>query len=596
VPLHTISRRSLVILALASCAPASTPRPDPIPVVPDRQPVTVLPAPGPDTVSTLLGTLTTRQKVAQLVMPWLLGDYVASDDQTMRRARMWVDSLEVGGIIISTGTPFDIAAKLNALQRSAPLPLLIAADFEGGTVMRMAGGTPFPTQMGIGATGRVDDAYQMGRITALEGRAVGVHLAFAPVADINSNPDNPIINTRSFGGDAHEVATLVAATIRGMRDGGILSTAKHFPGHGDTDTDSHLSLPTITAPWARFDTLELVPFRAAVGAGVDAVMSAHIAVPALDNGAQRPGTLSTAILTGILRDSLEFKGLVTTDALDMGAIAREISPTEAVIRAFEAGSDLLLMPGDPAEAIAAMTAAVETGRISVARLDRSVRKVLEFKQRMGLFQQRLVDLARIPDVVGRGDFRAIAKGITERSLVLLKDSLGTVDSLRARPSKVALITVADGNSALGTILAAEMRKGGHTVTAATIPTDPSPKELQRATAAIDKASTVVLATSVRWGSAKGSVGLNPVTSALLASLAARKPTLLISFGSPYIIRQVPTAGSYLIAWANSPMVEAAVGAALTGQLGLVGTTPTMIPPGFPIHSGLLRPARAAAPQ
>lgn len=585
--LHRISRRWLVVLALVSCAPASGPRPTPIPVVPDRQPVTVLPG-DRDTVAVLLGSLTVRQKVAQLVMPWLLGDYVPSDDPTMRRARMWVDSLEVGGIIISTGTPYDIAAKLNALQRRAPLPLLISADFEGGTVMRMAAGTAFPTQMGIGATGRGDDAYQMGRITALEGRAVGVHLAFAPVADINSNPNNPIINTRSFGADPNEVAALVAATVRGMRDGGILSTAKHFPGHGDTDTDSHLSLPTITAPWARFDSLELVPFRAAVAAGVDAVMSAHIAVPGLDNGASRPGTLSPAVLTGVLRDSLHFNGLVTTDALDMGAIAKEISPSEAVIRAFEAGSDLLLMPANPGDAIMAMTTAVESGRISIARLDLSVRKILEFKRRMGLFRQREVDLVMLPDVVGREEFRAIAKDITERSLVLLKDSLGTVDSLRARATTIALITVADGNSTLGTALAGELRKGGHTVTTVTIPTEPSAKELERATAAIAGATTTLLAAAVRWGSYKGTIGLNPATAALLANLASTKPTLLISFGSPYIIAQVPTAGSYLIAWTNTSMSEVAVGMALTRRIGITGTSPTPIPPLFPIHSGLTR--------
>lgn len=573
------------MLALAACSAAPAPRPTPIPRVPDRASVTVVQGQR-DTVSVLLTQLTVRQKVAQLVMPWLLGDYVASDDPTMRRARMWVDSLEIGGLILSTGTPYDMAAKLNALQRVAPLPLLISADFEGGTVMRMAGGTAFPTQMGVGATGQLEDAYQMGRITALEGRAIGVHLAFAPVADVNSNPNNPIINTRSFGADPRAVGALVAATIRGIRDGGMLSTAKHFPGHGDTDTDSHLSLPTITAPWTRFDTLELVPFRAAISAGVDAIMSAHIAVPALDNGASRPGTLSPAVLTGILRDSLHFRGLVTTDALDMGAIAKEISPSEAVVRAFEAGSDLLLMPANPADAITAMTAAVQSGRISIERLNRSVEKVLEFKRQLGLFTQREVDLAKIPDVVGRMEFREIARSVTERSLVLLKDSLGTVDSLRARATKVALITVADGNTTLGTTLAAEMRKGGHTVTTVTIPTEPSPKDFERATAAIAAANTTVLATSVRWGSYRGTVGLNPTTAALLTDLAARKPTLLISFGSPYIISQVPAAGSYIIAWTNSPVAETAVGMALTQRIAIGGTTPTPIPPLFPIHSGI----------
>jgi len=273
--------RSLSLFAmlglLCSCGhPSLTPVPLPgdRPIrLPERRPELV-PMTGPAAahVQHLLDSLPLRDKVAQLIMPWIAGGYEPIDGAEMKQALMWVDSLHVGGIIVSIGSPTEIAAKLNALQRAAPLPLLVASDLEGGTTLRFAGGTPFPTQMGIGAGGREDDAYQMGRVTALEGRAVGVHLAFAPVADINSNPNNPIINTRSFGGDPQAVARLVAATIRGIRDNGMFATAKHFPGHGDTETDSHLSLPTITAGWSRFDTLELVPFRAAIGAGVDAVM------------------------------------------------------------------------------------------------------------------------------------------------------------------------------------------------------------------------------------------------------------------------------------------------------------------------------------
>src|SRR5690606_28697844 len=216
----------------------------------------------PDTVEALLRSLTVRQKVAQLVMPWILGDSVPDSHATMRRAYNWVENLELGGVIVSTGSPLHIADKMNRLQRRSKLPLLVSADFEAGTTLRMATATPFPTQMGIAATGNPEYARVMGRVTAAEGRAVGVHLAFAPVADVNSNPDNPIINTRSFGGDPRDVARFVTAAIEGMREGGILSTAKHFPGHGATETDSHLALPTITAPWSRFDTLELVPFRA----------------------------------------------------------------------------------------------------------------------------------------------------------------------------------------------------------------------------------------------------------------------------------------------------------------------------------------------
>lgn len=575
------------VLLVASCAPRA---PRTVGPQPTREPPPVAIAPAPsDRVSGLLATLSARQKVAQLVMPWLLGDYVPLDDPTMRRAIKWVDSLEVGGIIISTGTPLDIAAKLNALQRRAPLPLLISADFEGGVVLRIPAGTAFPTQMGVGATGRSEDAFQLGRITALEGRAVGVHLAFAPVADVNNNPNNPIINTRSFGADPRDVARLVAATVRGMRDGGILSTAKHFPGHGDTDTDSHLAMPTIGGSWARFDSLELVPFRAAIAAGVDAIMSAHIALPALDPGSRLPGTLSPAILTGILRDSLHFNGLVTTDALDMGGIVKEIGADEAVIRAFEAGSDLLLMPADPSAAIAAVTRAVESGRIKMARLDHSVRKILELKERMNLFAQREVDLTKVPEVVGRAESKTIARDITERSLVLLRDSLGTVDSLRARPRRVALVTVADGNASLGTALAAELRRAGHDVSAITIPTEPTPAELSRADSVIRRATYTVLATSVRWGSYRGTIGLSPTTANLLTSLARRAPTVLVSFGSPYIIAQVPTAPSYVIAWSNTPVVETAVGGLLGGRLAISGTAPTPIA-GYPIRTGLQRAA------
>ena len=542
-----------------------------------------------DTVAVLLRQLTVRQKVGQLVMPWLLADYAATDAPTMVRARMWVDSLQVGGIIISTGTPLDMAAKLNALQRRAPLPLLISADFEGGTTMRVAAGTGFPTQMGVAATGKVEDAYTMGRITGVEARAMGVHLAFAPVADVNSNPDNPIINTRSFGSDPRAVGALVAATVRGLKDGGVLATAKHFPGHGDTDTDSHLAMPSLPFGYPRIDTLELIPFRSAIGAGVDAIMSAHIALPAMDSGLARPGTLSPAILTGLLQDSLHFTGLVTTDALDMGAIVKTFGADEAVIRAFEAGTDILLMPADPTSAIAAMTKAVESGRISMARLDRSVAKILALKVKMGLFQQREVDLAKVPDVVGTAASQAIAADITSRALVLLKDSLGTVDALRAAPRKVALVSIADVGSTLGGTLATDLRAAGYTVTAVRVSTtEPTPKELSAAGAAIDGAESVILATSARWGSYSGVIGLAPATADLLKTLTAKKPAVLISFGSPYIVSQVPTAASFLIAWNNSTLAEKAVAQALSGRRAITGRAPIPIPPTWPLGTGLQR--------
>ena len=539
----------------------------------------------------LLDSLPLRDKIAQLIMPWLLGGYEPIDGGEMKRAMTWVDSLHVGGIIISIGSPTEIAAKLNALQRAAPLPLLVASDLEGGTTFRFSvGGTPFPTQMGIGAGGREDDAYQMGRITAIEGRAVGIHLAFAPVADVNSNPNNPIINTRSFGGDPQMVARFVAATIRGLRDNGMFATAKHFPGHGDTETDSHLSLPTITAGWGRFDTLELVPFRAAIAAGVDAVMSAHIALPALDPGQQRPGTLSPPILTGMLRDSLHFTGLIATDALSMGAIVKEVGADEAPVLAFLAGSDLLLMPTDAGNAIEAMVRAVAGGRISRDRVDQSVRKILTMKERLGLFERRDVDLNQVSSIVGRAEFKQVGMDVTQRSITLLKDSLGTVDQLRAVPQAVSLVAMIESGTPLGATLASELRRQGFTVRQFDLPLTADSVTRDSVLRTMDKSSVALIAASVRVSSGKGTISLPVQAERAINEISARQPTVLISFGSPYLISQVPSVHSYLLAWVATTASETAVANALTG-FAITGKSPILIPNGGPIGTGLQRPAR-----
>src|SRR2546423_11727324 len=311
-----------------------------------------LAAPQPVSIDSLLGKLTPRQKVAQLVVPWLGGNYTALDDSAFQIATRWIDSLEMGGIIISVGSPYDIAAKLNVLQKRSKLPLLVSADLEWGAAMRVIGATAFPYIMATGATGAERDAYTIGRVAAIEGRAVGIHVNFAPDADVNNNPLNPIINIRSFGEDPRAVAKLVRAYVHGLQDNGMLATLKHFPGHGDTDADSHLGLPTIRADYTRLDSIELVPFRAGIDAGAQVVMSAHIAFPAFTGDV--PATLSPAMLTGVLRDSLKFKGLVVTAALQMGAIVTKYGGGEAGVRAVVDGYGLMLLAARPGPAIASM--------------------------------------------------------------------------------------------------------------------------------------------------------------------------------------------------------------------------------------------------
>jgi beta-N-acetylhexosaminidase len=542
-------------------------------------------------VARLLRTLTLRQKVAQLVMPWIPGTYAAFDDRALDKVRGWVDTLRVGGIIVSVGSPLDIAAKLNFLQRRSRLPLLVASDLEGGTSIRFLGGTPFPTNMGVGAAGSERDAYAMGRITAREGRAAGIHLTFSPDADVNNNPANPIINTRSFGGDAVQVAKLVAAAVRGTQDAGMVATAKHFPGHGDTDTDSHISLPIIRADWRRLDSLELVPFRAAIRAGVKVVMSAHIALPGLENGATVPATLAPEILTGVLRDSLGFKGMVVTDALDMGALVKNYGSGESTVRAFLAGSDLLLMPTDPAQAIDSMVAAVRSGRVPRARLDASLRRLLEMKEQLGLFRRRTVNLDSLGAIVGRRAHRDTALAVSARSLVLVRDSLGLVDSLRAGPRQLALVTFADANSGpVGGTLLGELGRRGYQVSSFRLSAASGPASYDSAAKVARDAPLTLFATSVRVAAWKGAIALPEPLARLIEASAHERPTGLVSFGTPYLLPQTPGVSAYLLAWTDNPLTEEAVAAALAGA-AITGRLPIVLPPGYPIGFGIAKAAR-----
>jgi len=550
--------------------------------------------PTPVSVDAALAKLTPRQKIGQLVVPWLGGNYAALDDSAFQIATRWIDTLEIGGIIISVGSPYDIAAKLNTLQRRSKLPLLISADLEWGAAMRVVGATAFPYVMAAGATGDERDAYTIGRVAALEGRAVGIHVNFAPDADVNSNPLNPIINTRSFGEDPHAVARLVRAYVHGLQDNGMLATLKHFPGHGDTDADSHIGLPTIRADYPRLDSVELVPFRAGIDAGAQIVMSAHIAFPAFTG--ETPATLSPAMLTGVLRDSLKFKGLVVTDALQMGAIVAKYGAGEAAVRAFEAGSDLLLMPADPDSAIASMLVALQTGRISGARLDASVRRMLEIKRNLGLFARRTVPLDSIARIVGSKPFQDAADDIAQRSVTLVRDTTGVIARLRASRSRMAVIAYGDElNSYVGQRMLELLRAGGDTVGFFRLWPMSGQASYDSARFVIGRAPTVIFAMNVRPIAARGSIALPDSLARLIALTDSVKPTVLVSLGSPYLLNQTPMVKSYLIAWSGVRTAERAAARVLLGWSPVRGKLPIRVPPAYPIGHGLVLPDSTLPP-
>ncbi len=573
---------AIVIVLLGACGPGGGPQ-QPAPFPPTPNLVEANP-------SAILDSMSTRDKIAQLVMPWIAGTYASYDDRAFERMQAWVDELHVGGLIVSVGSPLDIAAKLNRLQERSSLPLLIGSDLEGGTSIRFNGGTALPPNMGVAATGSDSAAYEMGRITAIEARAVGIQLVFAPVADVNNNPDNPIINTRSFGEDPEAVGRMVAAEVRGRQDHGVLATVKHFPGHGDTGTDSHIALPVIAASWPRLDSVELVPFRSAIAAGVDAVMSAHIALPAINGGDLRPGTVLPGVLTGILRDSLGFKGIVVTDALNMAGVANAYG-AQASVRAFLAGADLLLQPADPKAAIDAMAAAVERGEISTERLNRSVLKLLEAKKTLGLFRRRTVSLDSLPDFVGNAKFQAEAARIAERSIVMVKDVGGTVHGLKSSRPTLALITYGEeDNRTVGLTLAGDLRSAGYPVNLHRLWPGSGPASYDSAVTVVARSKVVVIATADRPVAGRGTIGLPPPLTALISAAARLGPTVLVSLGNPYLISSLPEVGSYLIGWRANPVTEQAVASALIGRTAITGRLPIAIPPAYPRGWGVMRRA------
>ena len=555
-------------------------------------------------VDETLSSLTLRQQVAQLVIQWMPGSYASTSSSEFQEWAGWVEDDEIGGLYLSIGLPHSYAAKLNELQARSRIPLLVASDFEnGGPGMRInhsyalpsllpqGGGTSFPPTMAFGAIGDERFAREYGRITALEARAVGLHLNFAPVLDVNSNPENPVINTRSFGEDPEAVARLGAAFIEGSHAGGVLATAKHFPGHGDTQTDSHVDVPVVPADWDRLNSLELVPFRYAIDRGVDAVMTAHVVVSGVQGLEAAPATLDARFMTDLLRDNMGFEGLLLTDALVMAALADRYGSAEVAVMALEAGSDVLLMPTDVTEAIDAVMAAVDDGRIEPARIRTSARRVLETKARAGLHLGRMVDLNAVDEVVGAGDHLAFADTVATRSITLLRDRDAVLPVDSRRTNRVLSVTYARTDDliagttfdpALGSMVqeALRVRIGPET-----------PAEVYDSLETVAAgADLVIVSVYVPPRSGTGEVSVSADMAAFIAAVGPERPMMVISFGNPYLLTSLPDSPGYLIAWGSHEVSQRAAARALFGQSAISGRLPVSIPPYHEIGDGLTRSA------
>ena len=545
-----------------------------------------------------LERLSLRQRVGQMVMVWVLGDYTSATDSTFAVARRWITEDGVGGVVMSLGSPVEVAAKVNDLQRLAlagGVPLLVASDLEpalgrleGGSftpsLLNAGSATVFPSAMAIGATGNEANAEEAGRVSAREAKAIGIHLNFAPVADVNNNPSNPVINTRAFGEDAATVARFTAAYVRGTQQEGVVAVVKHFPGHGDTDTDSHLALPIVASDRARLDTVELVPFRAAIAEGAWGVMTAHVALPAVAHDTV-PATLNRGIVGALLRDTLGFRGVTITDALDMQGVGKGYSVEQSTVLAVQAGADILLMPTDTRRAIDAVVAAVERGEIAAARVDTSVRRLLELKVRVGAARRPIVPLDSLREIVGAATHRETARRIAREAVTLLRDEQSLVPVHDDQPTLV--VTYAgETDVEAGRAFAAGLRSALRGARVVRI----SPRWPRSALDSLVRpGDRVIASTHVRAVEPPGRFAVAPHVAAWLDSLAASHPVIVAAHGNPYVIREMPHVGSYLVTYGRGPALEQAAAGAIAGRAPIVGRAPISLPGFFARGDGLRRP-------
>jgi beta-N-acetylhexosaminidase len=541
-------------------------------------------------VEKTLKNLTLREKIGQMINMPLNADYANVGSEKFAEMRRQIEQNKVGGFTLFRGEANSIAALTNEAQKLSKIPLFFSADYERGLRMQSRTGTPFTTNMGVAATGDVQAAYRQGKIICEEMRAIGANWLFAPVADINNNPDNPVINIRSFGADAKTVGEYVTALSQGAKAGRCLSTLKHFPGHGDTATDSHIGLSVVPLDRARLDSVEFVPFKMAIAGGVDSVMTAHLAAPKV-TGDELPGTLNPKITTEILRKELKFNGIVTTDSMEMGAITKNFPNGESAVMAIKAGADVVLFPPNPEKAIEAVEAAIKRGDITEDRINDSVRRLLVAKYRLGLVQNRFVDLAKVNELVEKPENVHEADQTAEKSITLLRNDKEMLPLTKDSANKSLFIVIAaDDDAVEGAAFTPEIMR--RAPKAKIIRFDPrtTKEEYEKAIADAKNYNSIVLVPFVKRAALKGTVALPDNQTAFVKQILTmnNKNIGVVAFGSPYLLRQFPEAKTYVVTYAIEEVAQNAAVKALLGEVPFRGKLPVNIPNLYGIGAGIVK--------
>jgi len=547
-------------------------------------------------VEKTLSRMTLDEKIGQMLFPVAHGESTNLASAPFEEIRDNIQKFHVGGYHLEGGDPAVVHLLIRRMQELSPTPLLITADLEGGAGFQFPGASRFPRAMAIAATGNPPYAYQAAQFTAQEARAMGISINFYPVVDVNNNPENPIINIRSFGEDPKIVGEFAAAYVRGTEDARVIATAKHFPGHGDTRVDSHLQMPILNFDAARLNAIELAPFQAAIRAGVDAVMTAHIALPQLEKTPGLPASLSRAVTTDLLRSQLGFKGLIFTDALPMHAITENFGAAAAAAMAIQAGADVALEPEDLPGAFSAIKAAVLKGEIPEQQVNDSVRRLLSAKVWVGLDTRRIPPFNELDTAVGSPAAEQKSQEIIEHALTLIKDDGKALPLKMPENEEALLVNLVDaGDEENAPIAGLTFRAEFLKRHAKTLYIEATPGTSRDEFELIRKLSnsyrTVVVSCSIRIASYKGAVGLTDAQQALLRTLAQHQgPFVFALFGSPYLLNHVPELPSYALAYEFYPGAELAMVRAIFGEIPFLGKLPVTVGK-FPAGYGLERIAQ-----
>ena len=572
-----------------------------------------------------LERMSIEEKIGQLISVGINATFLNRDSDAFRTLRHHVEDNKVGGIILFRSPVYESVILVNRMQQLAKYPLLISADLEAGAGMRFDDTVNFPWNMAVAATGNPDYARRQGEATGGEARALGIQHVYAPVVDVNNNAANPVINVRSYGEDPVEVGRFAAAFTEGAQSAGAIATAKHFPGHGDTAVDSHRGLPVINVGRERLNTVELVPFQAAVNAGVGSVMVGHIALPQIDSTvikplptekknkpldtdeggeiveekATMPATMSP-VMGSILRKDLKFPGLIVTDALSMSGLTIYFTQEEAAVRAIEAGADQLLKPADVDAAFRGVREAVKSGRLTQQRIEESVRKILAAKYDLGLVAQRVTDVDQIDRWVSNRDVAKLAQEIAEHAITLVRDEDKLVPLRDLKPdARVVNIAITNGDdrAVISNAFVSRMGRGGRKLDTIVLDDRSSEQETQKALEMARSADLVIASMygRVRSGQAR-SVGLPDPGVRVLTTLIESKVKLLgISFGNPYLLQSFPGLRTYVVAYGDMPSLQQATARALLGEIDVVGKLPISLPGLYPRGTGIQVKAKSNLP-